>query len=467
MQRVTLNLAAPLSGGAARQARLLVLLATALAGFFLLLESIVSLVSTGARDILAVTPSQEKRFGVPNGVDLLEFLVLAVSIILALAVLIASLGWPLRRTSLRPSRPLAFGVLAAAALTAAGAYLAFSGVLGNAVSYDEHLVQRSYLESGSLVLLAAFFLSLTVAGLINWRLLAASLVLWLAAAGVFGFLDTKPIDGLLLFPRTPLLEVPVPFAEAVKGFRQGDGAPSPEASGGSAATGSGLSDTSLQSQVTALPLPPPENAPVFQVTGAAHTRYLRTATGDHYSGGAWSQLDAGHVPLDKDAPVRDALEPLIDELHLPTETPLHEFANRIMVSPIEGAAGFGAGVLPVARNLQSVDTPAAYHPFSETLTVDNGVPNYRWESTLPIFALRQKVDAAPAKKTSAYLQLPDGLPSRVYELAEQISDALVGVSEGPADPGVPPGGIRLRGPRNRGGGPPASCRTGPGGLVPL
>ncbi len=399
------------------------MLSAALAGFFLLLESVVSVVSTGPQDILAVSPSQERRFGVPNGVDLLEFLAFAVSIVIALAALITSLGWPLRRTSLRPSWSLAAGMLVAAALVSAGAYLSFSGILGNAISYDEHLVQRSYLESGGLLLLAAFFLSLTIAGLVNWRLLAVSLVVWLAAAGAFGLLDTEPIDGLLLFPRAQFLEVPASFAAAVRSFQQADGTSSsgqPADSGAAAA--SGVSDTSLLSEPTARQLLPPENIPVFRVAGSAHTRYLRTATGDSYSDGTWSQSDPAGVKLDEDASVPDALAPLNEELHLPRATPLHEFVDRIVVSPIEGGDGFPAGVLPISKNLQSVDTPATYYPFSETLIVDSGVSSYTWEATLPVFALRDKVEAPPAA-APAYLELPDGLPPRVYELAGQIGDA--------------------------------------------
>ena len=391
----------------------------ALAGFFLLLEFVVALVSTGPRDILAATSSQERTFGVPNGVGLLQFLVLPVSVVLASAALLVSVGWPLRRASLRPSWSLALGMLTATVLIAAGAYLAFSGLLGSAVSYDEHMVQRTYLESESLVLLAAFFLSVTIAGILNWRLLAVSLVVWLVAAGVFGFLDTKPIDGLLLFPRTQFLEVPASFAAVVKGFRQTEEVSTGQPTGSATTTASTPSDTSLLSEVTALQLPPPSNAPVFQVTGSVHTRYLRTSTGDSYSDGTWSQSDPATVTLGENTPVPDALGSLSGQLHLPTATPLHKFADHIVVSPIEGTDTLAAGVLPVARNLQSVSTSATYFPFSETLAVDSRVPGYQMESTLPLFALGQKIEAHPVADQT-YRQLPDGLPPRVYELAEQV-----------------------------------------------
>lgn len=335
MRSLTVRPSGLLVSGSARQSILLLLLLAALAGFFLLLEFVVSLVSMGPRDILALTHSQEKTFGVPNGVGLLEFLVLPVSMVLAAAALGVSLGWPLRRASSRPSWSLAMGVLAAALLLAAGAYLSFSGVLGNAVSYDEHMVQRRYLESGSLIILAALFLSLTIAGILNWRLLAASLAVWLVAGSVFGFLDTEPIDGLLLFPRTHLLEVPANFSVAVGGHRQAGGAASAHGAG-PAATAGGAADTSLESATTTLQALQPRDAPVFQVADAVHTRYLRTATGDTYRDGTWAQLDRDGVLLDKGDSAPEAVAPLADELHLPRLTPPHEFNDQIVVSPIEG-----------------------------------------------------------------------------------------------------------------------------------
>ncbi len=408
-----------LAGVYARQTILLPMLFAALVGFFLLLEFVVSLVSTGPRDVLAGIPSQERMFGVPNGVGLLKLLIIPVSMALASAALLVSLGWPLRRASLRPSWSLAMGALAAASLVAAGAYLAFSGILGNSVSYDEHMVHRADLETGSLVLLAAFFLSVTIAGLLNWRALAAVLVIWLAAAGVFGFLDTKSIDGLLLFPRSQLVETPGNFAALVRGIQQTDGAPIGQPVGSTTTEASTLSDKSLLSEVTALQDLPRRNAPVFRVTGAAHTRYLRTSTGDLYSGGTWSRLDPATVTLEKNDFVPDALGPLAEQIHMPTADALHEFVERILVTPIEGADTLAAGVLPVSKNLQSVDTPATYFPFSETLAVSSDVSRYETESTLPVFALSHKIDAVPVADPT-YLQLPDALPLRVHKLAEQV-----------------------------------------------
>ena len=422
MQRLHIGSAAQMTD-VARYAGLLLLLSAALAGFFLLLEIVVSLVDAGPRDLLAVSPSEEKTFGVPNGVDLIEALVLGVSVVLAAAVLVASLGWPLRRTALRASWPLAAGTLGAAAIAGAGAYLSLSGMLGSAIVYDEHMVQRIYLESGSLILLGAFFLTVTIAGILHWRLLAASLLIWLAAAGAFGFLDTEPIDGLLLFPRTYLLETPAGFAAAVRGLQQsGQGSSGQGGSQQGAALGGSAAGSPLLTETMAEQLPQVGDAPLFQVTGAVHTLYLRSATGETYSDGAWSPPSRESVTLDGSVSVRDALEPLADRLHLPTTPPFFEFANVIEVTPAEGADSLPRGPLPSAKNLQRVDTPTTYFPFSETLASDSRLPRYQMESVIRVMMLRDKVEAAPVSD-EAYLQLPDTLPPGVRELAAEVGNA--------------------------------------------
>ena len=401
-----------LAGGSARrQIVLLLVAAAALAGLFLLLEFVVALTSAGPGDLLAVTPSPEGALGVPNGAGLVERLVLAVSIVLAAAVLVAAVGWPLRRASFRRPWPLALGIVVAAALVAAGGYLAFSGLLGGSISYDEHMVRRADLDSGSLILLAAFFLSVTIAGLLNWRVLVASLLVWVAAAGAFGFLEAKSVDGLLLFPRTDLAGVPGDFGVAVRGIHSGD----------AAVTGQPTdSDELLLAETTALQDLPPEDSPVFRVTGAANTRYLRTATGGSYRDGAWGQPDRTAVRLEKDEPVAEALGALTVRLHLPAAVPLHEFTDRIVVTPVEEGGTLPAGVLPASSHLRSIDTSATYFPFSETLASDRELSSYAMESTIPLFALSQTVNAA-AVTAPAYLQLPEALSPRVYELAARIA----------------------------------------------
>ena len=433
MRRLPTSIRALLFGGPAHRVRLLLLLSAALIGLFLLLEFVVSLASTGPQDILAVTPSEETTLSVPNGVDLLEFLILTVSIVLALALLLASVGWPMGRASFRPSWSLALGVLTSAVLAAAGAYLAFSGILGEPISYDVHEVKLTSLRSRGLVLVAAIFLSVTVAGLINWRLLVASLVVWVIAAGAFGLLETEPVDGLLLFPRTARIPVSANFAAAVESHQEVGDAPSAQTVDAAPSDSPPDSPQLLVTEVKTTQLLPADSANRFHVSGAVHTRYLRTTTGDVYNNGAWSQLDPVHVSLGKGASAVETLAPLVEELrttqpevasilpHHSTVTPIFAHVDQIEMTPGEGRDAFVAGVLPISKNLQGIDTPSTYYPFSETLTVDSSVSSYSWEATVQEFALHHKIKADPAA-AAAYLQLPDGLPQRVYELPEEVGD---------------------------------------------
>ena len=181
------------------QVKLLLVLSAALLGFFLLLDFVVSLVATAPQDILAVNRSSEEFLSLPTGVTLLKFAVFSVSIVLALVVLVSSLGWPLSRSSIRLSPSLAIGVLASAVMVGTGAYLAFSRILERELSYDRHLVEGSLLESGALVVLASIFFSLAIAGVVNRKLLVSVLAVWLVAGFALGLLDPRALDGLDLF----------------------------------------------------------------------------------------------------------------------------------------------------------------------------------------------------------------------------------------------------------------------------
>ena len=432
-----------MSSALVRQARLLLMLTAALAGFFLLLEFLVSLLSSGPRDILATTSFQEETLGLPNGVGLLEAAVLGVSVVLALAVLIAAIGWPPSRASFRPSMPLAAGVLAALTIAGAGAYLALSGLVGREIAYTEHTVHRSFLESGALALVAVVFLSLIIAGFINRYALALLVVAWLVAAPAIGLLDTRPVDGLYLFERASLLEAPSEYTDEVERRQRTDAPlveepkPEPEAPAVVEAPPSPGVSAVVAPSVTADRSESPVSLPVFWVSGAFHTRYLRTATGDVYENGTWTQVDPGFLPADKDSLVPDTVIAALEQLRAagadglpperldrallvyPTVEPAELVPDVVVVTPYLEGALFSAGSVPSAGFLFKVDVPASYHPFSATLSVPGPTGAYRLETTIPRFAPEDMLAAAPAADP-AYLQLPEDLPSRVLDLAGQF-----------------------------------------------
>ena len=422
------------------------MLSAALLGFFWLLDYLASLVSTAPRDILASSLSPEEFKSVPTGVALLEFSAFAVSVVLAAVVLITSLGWPVSRSSFRLSPSLVLGTLSSAAILGGGAYLAFSGVLERRLSYDQHVVEGSLLESGALVALAAIFFSLAIAGVVNRRSLVAVLVVWLVIGLAFGFLNPRSLDGLDLFERKITPQESAAFASVVEKYMRTRETPEDETSPGtSSETGTDLLDGAAPKDVTSISsgkgLPSPGDdgvrQPVFQVAGAAHTRYLRVATGDVYDNGEWLQLDSQSLPVGPGVAVEDEIEAMIQGLDAqnpdfdstgglspallgsPIVTPFSVESNAIRLYPLEDSGAIDAGVVPISRYPASIDTAGSYNPFSATLTLPEPVSHYEWTSSVPQFALADLV-GAEASTDEAYLQLRDDLPERIRQVAEQF-----------------------------------------------
>ena len=393
MRRLTTGFFRILNKSPMRQAWLLLVLSAALLSSFLLLDFLVSLVSTAPRDILSVNPSSEEFKGLPTGVTLVELATFSVSIVLALFVLIAPSGWPVSRSSFRLSPSFALRLLAAAALVAAGTYLAFSGTLVQRVSYDQHLVEGSLLEMGALAVLALIFFSLAIAGIVNRKLLASVLAVWLVAGVGFGLLDVRSLDGLDLFERADRLEPSAQFASLVDRYTQ---ASSPVGD-----LESGEAQDRPQSGVAAPDgkkgpeAHPGARKPVFRVLGSAHTRYLRVATGDVYDMGEWQQLEAERLPVGPGVAVAEAVRTLIQRttreilegvrpeapapalLAYPPTSPLTR-TNRILVLPPDDSSQIQAGAVPISKHPLGITTTGAYDPFSATLTIPGPVSNYEW-----------------------------------------------------------------------------------------
>ena len=426
------------------------LLTAALVGFFLILEFLGSLLSDGPQNLLAENPSTEETFGLPNGVRLLQYAVLVVSLVFALAALSMAVGGRGGKPAFRPSASLAVGVITAAVLATAGGYLAFSGILGQEVSYAEHTIYRSFLQSGGLALVAAIFLTLAIAGVVSRYLLPLLLAVWLAAAVGFGFADTRPVDGLYLFERSALLEAPSDYTALVEEYQQTipDTADEVVEEPGELPEHPVLEtqpepvpNASAVTSATALQANTKEPEPVFWVVGASRTHYLRTATGDVYARGEWQQLDPAEVHVDMDSLVPDAVARVMEDLRQrgfvlgqfmagplgaalldpPTVKPVVAETDNIAVTSYWKSVSFDAGAVPVSKDLQWVSAAATYHPFSSTVSVTESTAWYEWEAWVLQFAPRDLV-AASAANAPAYLQLPDGLPDRVHHLAGQFQD---------------------------------------------
>ncbi len=429
-----------------RQGWLLLTFGASLVGFFLLLNLLVPLVSTGPQDILAVKPSDEGAIRLPSGVTLLAFGVAAMSIVLGVGALVALQGWPLQRHRMRPSPRLLTGVLAAVALIGLGAYLAFSGTLGQEISYDQHQAERALLQPIGLAVLSGFFLSVVIVGILNPRLLLPVLGGWLAAGIVFGLLNTQSLDGLRLFEKASRLEEPVEYNVIVERYLRVDEGKESDAglltSPGSDALGSGgVSEPaprvlvgyliSLDPGVTTEQTHRLAHEPIFSVAGAANTSFLRAATGDIYADGRWGQLDPVYIPISAETRVSSRMADFVSSptptehslnvavLKPATSSPPEVPQDLIVVSPTGDIAAF-VGSLAISQNLAVVDFDATYRPFSVTLGVDQPLTRYGWKSSIVTYSPDALIGASPTDDP-AYLQLPDDLPQRVHDLAAEIA----------------------------------------------
>ena len=460
MQLFKIAVPRALFGKVALYGGILLLLVAALTGFFLIINFLVDLVSLGPRDLVAPTPSEEENISLPSGVGALIFAVSAVSIILGTAMLIVLRGWKLPRTFIRSYGTLLIGVLIAGLIVGAGLFLSFSGVLGEGISYAQHEAQRSHIDPAGIAVLGLIFLSIVFVGIIMPRLLLPILAVFLLAGFGLELIEPNELRGLRLFNRPSQLEKPLAYAITVEEYRRGLDTSDAEIDADSSIetdqieTGQeGPGNTqelvpvqplpygtvvSLDSIISAEQMHQPEDPPVFRVIGAAHTKYLRTGTGDVYQNGEWNQIDLFNLSLDADADFlkadtgtlvgyygergTDSVSDKSNPVHLRIPDIGLDNANveRVSISPAGAFRAFESGVIPTSPQLERVSVEGTYRPYSLTFASPHSVYRYNWTSYVNQFPQDQIV-ASPGIIKASYLQLPRELPERVHDLANEIA----------------------------------------------
>ena len=305
------------------RAALLLMLAAAVVGFFLLIDFLVALTSSGPDDLLAAMPSEDEHIGLPSGAEMFAFAVGAVGVVLGIVALLAPRHWTLRGRIPHPRRSLTIGAVIALVLAGAGLYLAFSGVLSEDITYGQHQAQRMWVEPIGLAVLAGFFLSLAVVAIVSARLLLVHLAIWLVLALVFGFFVSPSLAGLMFFERSENIESQTAYAAEVEKYRSPEDESAPPAATGWDAmlpleTGSAVlvrddSAVLLMPGVSAAPAANSIPNPLFIVTGAAHTSFLRSATGDVYQNGEWTQLDPVRLQVEAGSDIAAGILAMIEE----------------------------------------------------------------------------------------------------------------------------------------------------------
>ena len=555
-------------------------MAVGLGGFFLLLDLLSSLVSSGPEDILAVRPSEE-GISLPNGVGLIGFSVVAVSVILGIVALTSTQRWPLRLSNIRFSLPLAGGALAAVALVAVGFYLAFSGTLGRDVPYEQHLVDRSLVNPVTLAVVGGVFLLFAISGILAPRLVVPLLLYLIVVVVVIGLVSVlrwegatisqggeigialvvlfalflalntvRVLDPRVLLPLCALAAITIGIwsllpwgsepelayeaAGTGAGWGQGGwagGASSdgfrislvwllrvfwvafgisavilgflmprllvpillvwllltsiglvdalasrslelacPQVTSGSASFGEPPSDPedrekylqvleeagahvhrlenggALLSQPTGARLyagtttsqsTKPISEPVFWVTGAANTAYLRTCVGDLYEQGRWAQLDPIGLPYSAEGSIGE----LVGQQHASTTgdfaalpdwsqdaallsitpgNPTSMTTDNIQILPSDTLSEFPAGPLPSSLSLMGTSLDGDFRPFSATFTARDSVTDYSWTSKVASYSEDQYSAAVPSFAPT-YTQLPANVPERIQRLALDVT----------------------------------------------
>ncbi|MBI4220633.1 MAG: hypothetical protein HY682_10840 [Chloroflexi bacterium] len=203
---------------------------------------------------------------------------------------------------------------------------------------------------------------------------------------------------------------------------------------GSKISASPNGSVSLSPGMSALQAARPPSLPVFRVQGAGKTSYLRTGTGDIYQNGRWQSFDPVQVPFKAGADLNSTVNTWAGTGKLPADVPAgidpgllvpvprteRGYEADLGVLPPPGIASMSPGTVPVSSFIRSADRSGQYDPVGGTLKSDAQAEAYQWRSSVPAYKNDELLNAKAAD-APAYLQLPDDLPPRVEDLANQIT----------------------------------------------
>jgi transglutaminase-like putative cysteine protease len=171
------------------------------------------------------------------------------------------------------------------------------------------------------------------------------------------------------------------------------------------------------------------HTPVFEVSGAMHTGYLRQSVGGEYEDGAWTQVDTKSFDYQALMMLPDAI-PLIfsfpwNGLTLslmtePQEQSSSLYADTITVKPYTTGQTILPGVVPTSLFLQNVSVNGQFTPETAIFNSSETMFSYSWQSNIYDFSSDQ-LNEDITINNPFYIQLPSDLPTRVKQLAQQIT----------------------------------------------
>ena len=216
------------------------------------------------------------------------------------------------------------------------------------------------------------------------------------------------------------------------------GKPSTASSGATGTSGNSSQTTPTNKTSTGLSFSPgnttaqcydPPHTPVFYISGAVHTDYLRTSAGGEYIAGVWTQVNTKSFDYQTSMMIPDAV-PLIFSfpwngltlslMSEPQARPASSYSDTITMKPYSAGQTILPGVIPTSLFLQNVGINGQFSPETAIFQSTATESSYTWQSNIYDFTPDQ-LNGDTTVNNPTYTQLPSDLPTRINQLAQQIT----------------------------------------------
>ena len=160
-------------------------------------------------------------------------------------------------------------------------------------------------------------------------------------------------------------------------------------------------------------LPQPETA-LFIIEGAANTNFLRTTVGEIFNGADWYRQRSQTEIYRSSESISNEELPGAPFSHLGDSK-----TENILMYPEEALGRFPIGTLPVPLFLGSISTSGSFDLVANTFVSYEDRRQLRTASGVPQYTNQELLEAEPIYDD--VIAVPDAMPARVHELAQQIT----------------------------------------------
>jgi transglutaminase-like putative cysteine protease len=258
------------------------------------------------------------------------------------------------------------------------------------------------------------------------------LVLIIALAGLLGVLDTLPKPG----SSSANQSAANPPADNTPGGNTSTGNTTGDNSGGGLAQFPDIKpppinlpdinlpislpdsfDLDISKAINALPSlngKPPPHFPLFNVSGADSTQYLKSMTSSYFDGTSWANNGlSDFIPYNGKLSIPPGIEP--------DQIVTDEISVARLADIVNGQTALPTSLYPSSINATG---PLFYNADDMTFITENGFPQQYTFDTVHYNFNQSTLADAELDPQPEYLQLPDNITPRTYELAENITSGI-------------------------------------------